>query len=388
MRVRLLIGTLGGLLAVAAVSGCGGDGDGGGGGQAARAGDWPQFGRVLQRTHYLADAPDPPFDREWAEVGRTLIEFPPALANGVLYVADKLGQVRAIDSSDGKIQWTQTLGGRDVTGPAYGAGRLFAGRENRVFYALDPKTGREEWRFHTQANLESSPIVVGDSVYFGSDNGTVYALDTDTGKPRWTYKAPAPVKASPAYFRGNLYFGDYDGNMIALRASDGKKVWVANTSKFPPGGGGGFYSSPAIDFGHIYAARDDGTIYALSLNGKFAWQKKTDKPIYGSPAAAKVPGTPPSIYVGGNDKQLYGLKASNGAQRWKYGVGGAIPGTATVVGHTVYTSSFSTQKTYGIDARDGEKVFQFPADGYTPLISDGERVYLVGFVGVYGLTGK
>jgi len=30
-------------------------------GAAASEVDWPIFGRVLERTHYIAEAPDPPF---------------------------------------------------------------------------------------------------------------------------------------------------------------------------------------------------------------------------------------------------------------------------------------------------------------------------------------
>ena len=41
----------------------------------------------------------------------------------------------------------------------------------------------------------------------------------------------------------------------------------------------------------------------------------------------------------------------SGKQRWSYDVGGPVPGTATVIGHTVYTSSFKTRETIGIDVR-------------------------------------
>jgi hypothetical protein len=46
------------------------------------------------------------------------------------------------------------------------------------------------------------------------------------------------------------------------------------------------------------------------------------------------------------------------------------------------------QRTFGVDARTGKRVYEFPADGYTPAITDGQRVYLVGFEAVYGLDPK
>ena len=65
-----------------------------------------------------------------------------------------------------------------------------------------------------------------------------------------------------------------------------------------------------------------------------------------------------------------------------------MPGTPTVVGKTVYTSSFQTKKTLGIDAKTGKKVFEWGSAGFTPVISDGERVFLTGFQTVWAFDAK
>ena len=98
--------------------------------------------------------------------------------------------------------------------------------------------------------------------------------------------------------------------MFCLDAESGKLLWRTNTSKAPPFGDGGFYSSPAIAFGRVYAARDDGTIFAFDEeSGKVAWSFPTNDYVYGSPAVAKVPGTPPSVYIGSYDEHFYALDA-------------------------------------------------------------------------------
>ena len=98
-----------------------------------------------------------------------------------------------------------------------------------------------------------------------------------------------------------------------------------------------------------------------------------------------MPGTPPSVYIGGYDEHLYALDARSGKQRWRFDVGGAVPGTATVIGHTVYTSSFKTRATIGIDARSGKKTFFLRQAGYTPVISDGRRLFAIGYYELIGL---
>ena len=64
---------------------------------------------------------------------------------------------------------------------------------------------------------------------------------------------------------------------------------------------------------------------------------------------------------------------------------GAVPGTATVIGHTVYVSSFATKKTVGLDVRTHKKNFEIDQAGYTPMVSDGRRLILVGYFTVFGL---
>jgi len=187
-----------------------------------------------------------------------------------------------------------------------------------------------------------------------------------------------------------VYFADYHGGMFALRASDGHKVWSTLTPDLPPGGGGGFYSSPAIANGLVYAGRDDGTVYALDKrDGHYSWSFDTDNFMYGSPAVANVPGTKGStVYIGSYDHHLYAIDALNGKLRWRYDVGGAVPGTAVVIGHTVYTSSFTTQKSIGIDVLTHKKVFSFGSPGYTPMVSNGQSLFLVGYYSLARFDAK
>jgi hypothetical protein len=71
VRARLLIGALTGVFLIALAAGCGNSGGGGDGNGGKRGGaaspasafDWPYFGRVPERTHYVEKAPTPPFIR-------------------------------------------------------------------------------------------------------------------------------------------------------------------------------------------------------------------------------------------------------------------------------------------------------------------------------------
>jgi len=385
-----------------AVAACGG-GSGGDGSESATSGgsggaliDWPYFGRVPERTHYLATESrplDPPLKEAWSINTHALIEFPPAIGAGVAFVVNKYGNAKAVRLRDRKVLWEKIRDPKekgkpaDVTAPLYHQGRVIFADIDGHLVALDSDDGHQVWDRDLDAHLESSPVAVDGVVYLGDDGTNVVALRASDGKVLWEFNSPAAIKASPSYHDGRVYVGDYEGSMFCLDAETGRPVWRTNTTKLPPFGSGGFYSSPAIDLGRAYAARDDGTVYAFDLErGRIEWSFPTGSYIYGSPAVAAVPGTPATVYIGSYDEHLYALDARSGKRRWRYEVGGPVPGTATVVGHTVYTSSFKTDETIGIDVRTRKRTFHLRQAGYTPMVSDGRRLFLIGYFELIGLV--
>jgi len=382
---------------VLALAGCGGGS--GDGASAASDGaapvDWPLFGRVPERTHYLPDEGrdlDPPLRETWSVNTHALIEFPPAIAGGNAYVVDKYGNLKAVRLSDRKVLWERIRDPRqkgaptDTTAPVYHQGKVFIAFEDGDLVAIDAASGKTAWKRNLHAHLESSPLAVGGNLYLGDDQTDLVALRASDGTLLWRFNSPGAIKASPSHHDGRIFVADYEGSMFGVDAARGKVLWRTNTTEVHPFGDGGFYSSPAVAFGRVYAARDDGTVYAFDEEtGEVEWFFETGNYIYGSPAVAHVPGTPPSVYIGSYDKHFYALDARSGKQRWRFDVGGAVPGTAVVVGGTVYTSSFKTGETIGIDTRTHRKTFSLRQAGYTPVISDGLRLYAIGYFELVGL---
>lgn len=357
--------------------------------------DWPLFGRIPARTHYLpakSKALDPPLKQAWSVNTHALIEFPPAIHDGVAYVINKYGNGKAVRLKDRKILWELKVRPSDkgepnfVTAPVYYEGRVYGAFLSGHLAAGDAKTGRRVWvrKFDTQ--FESSPLAIGGMLYLGSNATDLLALHASSGRVKWRFNAPGAIKASPSYHDGTVFAADYQSSMFALNAETGKLAWRTNTSKVPPYGRGGFFSSPAVAFGHVYAARDDGTVYAFDeKTGKVEWSFDTGDSVYGSPAVAQVPGTPPTVYIGAENGRFFALDARTGKKRWHFDVGGPIPGTATVIGHTAYTSSFETEETIGIDVHTHKPTFRMKESGYTPMVSDGERLFLIGYYDLIGL---
>ena len=400
-RARLLAALV--AATVLAASGCDGSGDSDNSGASLgepgkrSLTEWPMFGRVPARTHFLAaDGLDPPLKQVWEFDDPTLLEFPPVLVEERLYVVDKAGDVRALDAASGKVLWNHTRVGKspngripaDVTAPTLADDKLIVAYEPGEVTAFEPSGGKIAWSTQLPSTLQSSPIAVGGSVYLGSDDGTLWSLSLSDGDHKAVFKAEQSIKASPSLDDGRLFFGDYAGNMYALDASSGKLAWKTDTTTTPAGGSGGFFSSPAIAGGRVYAGRDDGTVFAFdSDSGGYLWHYATGGAVYGSPALAPIPGGDLTVFIGSYDAKLYALDSGTGKVTWSETVG-PVPGTATVIDRTVYSSSFKTGNTVGYDIKTHDRVFRYPSPGYTPMISDGVRLFLTGYQSVHAFEPK
>jgi outer membrane protein assembly factor BamB len=356
---------------------------------------WPTWGLGPARTRVVPDefSLRPPFRRVWMVRGRSLIEFPPAIAGGQLFVGTNRGRFMAIDADSGSINWELDFGLCIAASPAVARGLVYVALmdpwpcknhdESAPGYivALDPETGEERWRFESGVT-ETSPLIVDGTLYFGSWDRRVYALDAATGAEKWSFETGDQVKSAAAFRNGTIYTGSYDGRMYALDAETGEEQW-ATSGRLGIFGSGRFYSTPAVAYGRVFVGNVDGRVYAFGAkSGDVIWSRTTGGFVYSSPAIYDE-----TVYVGSYDGNLYAFDAATGDTRWAFPAGGSISGSPTVMGGLVYFSTLEG-KTYAIDADNGEQVWTFDDGEYTPLVTDGQRVYIVGLARVYAFEPR
>ena len=359
---------------------------------------WPQYGLTPTRRHYLAASKSlrPPFKRRWSWNANSLLEFTPVIAEGKLFVVKNNGGVYALNKRNGKVRWRRDMGKLAASAPAYADGRIYVtilvrdGSKNGLVGALRTKDGARIWTKPLPARTESSPLVAGGRVFFGSEDGTVYALDAKDGHVVWRFKASGAVKGGLALADGKLYFGDYAGRVYAIREKTGKRVWSRTTHGARFGTGSGqFYATPTLAYGRVFIGNTDSNVYSFSASsGKLAWRTGTGGYVYASAAVAQVPGGKPTVYVGSYDGRFYAMDAKSGKIRWKHKAPGRISGAATVVGDIVYFADLQSRTTTGLGARTGRKVFRFGRGGFTPVVSDGRNLYVVGYASLSQLRPK
>jgi outer membrane protein assembly factor BamB len=355
---------------------------------APRTVNWPMYGLNPQRTRYLpARGVKPPFERVWRYTERPLLEFPPIFVGGVLYAVNNSGYAFALDAKTGAQLWERRIGRLNASSPAYSKHRLYI--VNLVpghIVKLDASNGKVIWKKRLPGRAESSPVVVGNSVYFGCEDGKLYSVSTVNGNVRWATQLSGPVKAAPAYYGGHLYVGDYGGSMNSVDAKTGKLLW--STGSLGTGiSGGEFYSTPAVAFGRVYAGNNDDRVYSFDLDtGELAWTYSTGGYAYSAPTVASTKHSPPTVYIGSFDGNIYALNAKNGEVRWSRSAGGQVVGSLSAIGEIVYVAEFTNQRTTGFMMRSGRKVFTYPKGTYTPIISDGQNLYVTGYSSITKLA--
>ncbi len=124
-----------------------------------------------------------------------------------------------------------------------------------------------------------------------------------------------------------IYLTCEDGSLYALNV-DGSAKWKFSAIF-------AIYSSPAVDKNGIYITATDGRLYAIDFSGKERWQFKAGNSIYSSPAIGKH-GT---IYFGCDDGKIYAVSAS-GKLLWTYQTGDEIAGSPVIDSDgTIYVAS-------------------------------------------------
>jgi outer membrane protein assembly factor BamB len=359
----------------------------------------PMFGGQPQHLHVGVGTVRPPFRLDWIAGGTSLVEFPPAIAFHYLYYAALDGNLIAVSTRTGRRLWTVHVGRCEAASPAVnrlGRGSVFetflnkepcgrgtATKGDGQVLAVSAGSGHLlRWRRNLGAT-ETSPTIVGNRIYVGDYDGGVYALRGVTGTTVWTFHAGGAVKGAIAYDRGRLFFGAYDGRLYSVRASDGKLLWRAESNRDWLGGHGTFYSTPSVAYARVYLGSTDGHVYSFGeQSGQLRWSYKTGGFVYGSPAVWHH-----RVFVGSYDHTFYALDAATGAVLWKFHANGPISGSATVVDGIVYFATLK-RRTYGLDALTGKQVWTFPDGAFTPVVTDGKRLYVVGWAKVYAFSPR
>jgi outer membrane protein assembly factor BamB len=351
---------------------------------------WPEYGYSAERTRLGPGKLRPPFRRIWTFRGQALLEFPPVVGYGRLYFATNAGVMVAVNAKTGKRAWKRPSDRCVAASPALADGIVYEAflnhppcnakgkRLDGVVIAYAAGFGRVQWR-HRIGPSETSPLVANGRVYVGDWHGDVWALAASDGHIVWRTRVGGKLKAGVALSGNRLYVGSYDGHLSCHDARTGRKIW-RSAAQEGLAGLGSFYATPALAYGRVYVGSTDGKMYSFgATSGKLRWSHSTGGYVYSSAAVADE-----RVFVGSYGGSFYALDAATGDVLWRFKANGPISGSPTVIGRVVYFSTLK-RRTYALDVRTGQVRWTYPDGKYSPVVTDGKRLYLVGYTRLYGM---
>ena len=339
---------------------------------------WTMYGVGPTRTQSQPNIRlRPPFRVVWSRGMAGLLEFPAVVSNGVAFVANSWGSVRAVSMRDGALVWRHDIRhGKMASSPAVWRDEVLIHGMDGTVWVLDRRNGRLLWHKWIGAPIESSPVVKAGVDYFGTWNGTVYALDLRTHRVRWRYASGAKITSSAATAGRTIYIGNYAGRLLALATRTGRL-------RFAGGVNGRIYGTPAVARGRVFVPSSDGnSLTAFSRSGAKLWTINTGAYVYSSPAVWAG-----RVYFGSYNGVLYCVLPRSGRILWTHSSGGSISGAPIVVDGIVYFGNFR-HRIYGLDARSGRPRFQFPDGDYVPVSGNGGRLLLHGYSRLYAVEPR
>ena len=279
----------------------------------------------------------------WKHPVKASIKNTIAIADNKVFAQDALGNLYAVNCSDGSTAWTDKLPvswyPALIEGLATKGDTLFAGT-GRGLSAYDARTGRRLWlnKEWSQAEGTTSTLSVGDGVVLtGAQWSALFANSATTGKKLWSTGADGlsdrgaspvivnglaylpsrqsffiidvktgrivtrkelPVKvdvtSTPLLTDNEIVFGSTNSGLVALNPSTLDLKWttpvgdaLVYTGPYTRNVSTTIETSPIAAGKYIYVAASDGIIYAVERgSGRIRWRHFTGAPIFSSVAAS------------------------------------------------------------------------------------------------------
>ncbi len=246
--------------------------------------------------------------------------FEPFIQEGVLYAASQSGDVVALNSKTGKVQWRRKLVSTLGSGVGGDAKAVYVSTVDGVIIALNIANGNILWESAASSEV-LTPVSAGfDSVVVRSADGRILSLAAATGEEQWstTYTPPALTLngySRPLLLDGGVLVGLDDGRLLALGSEAGNVIWESVISV--PSGRSEVERLVDID-GNIRV--DDSAIYVVNYQGKLARIEPAKGQILWSVPMSSTAGLAISdkaaVVITDND-EVHAFNKENGQPLWE-----------------------------------------------------------------------
>ncbi len=191
----------------------------------------------------------------------------PASNGNFVIVGFSDGFLAAIRKIDGSLVWERELNlaprFKDIdSNPIIDDGKIYVSSYDGNLYALNTSTGRVDWQLEDGGY--SSALVNGNQLIYSTSNGEVRSVNKKTGKVLWTYKLKKGIATGVETFKEFIVFGTSNGPLIGIDSRTGKEKF-----HYIPGRGG--LSKPGVftEDNNVLMMSNEGNLHSIQIT----WQR-------------------------------------------------------------------------------------------------------------------
>ncbi|MBS3927985.1 MAG: PQQ-binding-like beta-propeller repeat protein [Sphingomonadales bacterium] len=297
---------------------------------AAENAEWAQAGGTASKSYGNLALPAAPKQAWTARVmGSTpkqRLAASPVIGGGMVFAMGTDGVVHAFDAKTGQERWSQGFQIKgDGASAVYGGGASYAGERLYVttgmgeVAAINATDGKILWKVKPAGPLRGSPTIAFNSVFVMTQSNQMVVLNPEDGSQVWNATASVGQTgvfgvAAPAAGQGTIIAGYSTGELIAYRYENGRELWSDQLARTSLSTSVGVLTDidadPIIDRGRVYALGQGGRMAAYELvTGQRIWELNL--------AGISTPAVAGDwIFTLTDDARLLCIARSTGKVRW------------------------------------------------------------------------
>ena len=211
--------------------------------------------------------------------------------NNILYAADNLGYLYALNLDNNSIIWAKNYGIPFRSNLKFTNNQIFLANQDNVIHSIDARTGNKNWQFATGVTYLKSKFInnfaldlINNNLFFLNTSGELYSINFLSQQINWVlnFKNPSLTGdvnlflSQPLLFKNNNLIVSTEKSLLSYNSLTASKNWdLASEPIF----------KSIITLNHTYTIlKNDLLICIDNISGDVVWSKN----IFSSIQNAKV----------------------------------------------------------------------------------------------------
>ncbi len=191
------------------------------------------------------------------------VRYTPLLDNNIIYLGTEAGAVWALSTDRGAQIWRVGLGSAIAETIIDAGAHVIAITNRDSVFALRKSDGSMLARAAVPGTPSAAPALSGHTLIVPLQPNAVIGLDANTLAQLWRAETGAPVLAAPVVTReGTAFVAARDGSLYRIQEGNAAKIAQLDHA---------LAGSLTLARDHLILGSYDGTLLAVSMDGKVVW---------------------------------------------------------------------------------------------------------------------